>query len=172
MIEKIDDTKFGIVQVVDESQLYTLTGEGWRLIAVIMSGRVEYAQRQVPMPSGDHNYHSHHLVSADTPVAVPSARYLVGFDAAKAAEMRVEELTQARMQVGELERQYKTANNDLMKARGELNFKTEEVEKATKLRNEWYEKTQESQKQHRQMETDIAKLRNAIGEIRFKEILG
>lgn len=164
--------KHDVVKVVDEMQVEPLTRAGWRLEEVLKEQHIETFEESTPIASGSTSggtYVSNY--TGKKGFVVSKVRYLMKQDGNKAlAEMdaKLKEAEQiswnaqhgrqdAEKKAEALDIEAKQLRNTQENLMGRITAQQDQLNKA--------------QGANRKLESDIAKIRSAVGELKMKEIL-
>jgi hypothetical protein len=155
-------------KVVEAQDLEWHTTSGWKLEEVLRETRAEKHMESVPfMQSG--GYVSRE--SQDKVMAVAVTRFLVSrrpddplMQKTQEAQHLNDALRNARLEVESAQNNIKAKDKELALAQKSLETANASVES---YRTQYYAE----QKLKQKMETDIAKVRQAVGELKMKEIL-
>lgn len=160
----------GLWKVVEWPEVEAYSREGWQLARVVPESRVEHASESVPFLIPGQSYPT--MGSGTKSHTVSTARYVLFKDEQSAiAQLHAE----AKKQYVELrDTQQKLAEQELaFKELFKTSLKLTESEKTSKTIAENCEvQAREDRIKIHKMEQDLAKLRNAFGELKVKEILG
>lgn len=174
IISRFTDAPGTIYQVAEADQLTTAAHYGFSLAAVLYEDRL--VTPEAPQDSGYASTYGGPSPKPD-PVAQPAvvlrqARYLMRKDAESALRDERQERAAADAQLKEARRQIREhqesdAQKEQAQKKLQAELRTVGDNQAALLRN-----MEADRAAKRKLETDIAKLRVALGDLRMKEILG
>lgn len=150
-----------------ERQLLPLTSEGWALERVFFVGKPMMAQSTRPvLMSSNNGYNNYHVAGCEEEVMGSEARFLLSrpFDFHTREQQREE-------QVGKLqstERALKQEIADLQKAREREQERIDTLSKTVISHNT---RADEAVQRQRKLEGDLAKVRVAIGDLKYRDIV-
>lgn len=166
----------GVHKVVFLYDLEKETASGWQLVKIIEAPEVTTTtEREELVPAGAvmNNYGS-------TPKDVRHTQRVLVVNHKKALLFKSERafIAEARQRCAELDadirkkwEELREAETKRKEAEQQVAALTTKVAEANKTRDTFDAALSDARKQNRKLETDIAKIRNGIGELRMKEIL-
>ena len=160
----------GRMQVVDGHELGHYTVTGWRVVKVLEESELATCSEQVPLPSGGGNYPV--TLTGTRGFTIQKSRFLIFLDehsalkeAHASREMALAELKETAQRLSEMDKAQKATDAKALKL--EMENKRLETENA-RIAGQ----SADNRRLKEKMETDIGKIRAAVGDLRMKEILG
>jgi len=161
--------RFAEFQEVDGFNLLEETGHGWVIIAVLNTQQIE--SRQVQVPYKDPNGY-HQSAYQDEVFVVAKPKYLLGKTRDQVIEELRTDLKAAKDTKDHHEARARSLDTMVKDLGADICRQNEMAGKAEEDANKLKESMRGMSTSKLKMEGDIAKLRTALGEIKFKEILG
>jgi len=162
----------GPVRVVGPAELGPLTESGWRLLAAYPEDELEtsFDQDVNPVPRKPDDYSYCPTVSTQRGHTVRKMTYLVGLDADRHREDQaaaITDLTERLKEATDATDAAAKARDAVVEDRDRLKRVSERSEERVR---ELLQEVRDEQARRRRIETDMAKVRQAVGDLRWREI--
>lgn len=172
--EKIREVVTGdhmITAIVDDPKdVERRCAEGFRLVEITHTDVVEETSRDVPYED-DSNYSNHKQVLYTSSVVRRPLFVMVQSGDTRVAQM-TETILRLNKKVHELEESNESLQDDAKNLKNDLEYKKTALGSANDRLNRQDQDLETQRKRNRTLESDIGKLRVALGDLRMKEILG
>jgi hypothetical protein len=161
--------KFAAYQEVDGMQLDHMTSNGWIIVALLSTDVVDTQSSNKPYTDSN-GYQTTQYV--DETYVLKQPRYLVG----KTRDKVLEELRESERDAVQHSKNYQ-ADVTVFKEQVEGKEKTiaakeREIDQQHERIQGLQQKANDARSMQQKMEGDLAKVRQAVGDIKFKEIIG
>jgi len=160
--------KFAEYRECDGEKLDWFSTNGWVIVALLSSTEIEIKSVNISHidPSG---YHTQGLEDRPFPFSKP--RYLMG----KARDRVLEELRETNESLLESNKKHsdreKSHQEELQRLEKLVDSGNQRFQGEMEKANQYWDQKTAADKRARKMEEDLAKLRTAIGDLKFKEIV-
>lgn len=164
-----------VYETVDADKLKNMTCRGYLLMAVIYTDEVvaahDYESRPVTDPNNTYSNRTE-TTSKQVSHVIRKPMFLMRLEADSALAQRTEEMETAKSAQAVAENARKEQEALATKLASEVKTLADKNAHAESVRKILDQDKVEERQRNRKLETDIAKIRGAIGELRMKEILG
>jgi uncharacterized membrane protein YqiK len=164
-IQKFDLPTATACEIAEEGRFRELSACGYRLIAIVPVDRI------VPISDSGTNEHGQYF-NKTRQERVTDAKYVMALDAESAIAKTQAALAAATSRALTAEQRATVLEDETKKLRVDLAKAQEEVKRNCGIAEALREGGKAEADRRRKMEADIGKVRNAVGDIRMKEILG
>lgn len=161
--------KHSVVKIVNEHEVEMLTRSGWRLREVLQETSIEPFGETVQMMVPGNSYPS--SFNQTRGFNVVKNRYLMVQDGSKALAELSDKLRETENITNNACAQRDEAHRLVGERDKEIARLKQDVQHITDTNSRNYKQYTEQKTLNQKMETDIAKIRSAIGELKMKEIL-
>lgn len=163
----------GLVAVVDEGQVELYSARGYRLVEIIYSDYMEYAvETTSDNENGYNNSYGNKTHTVQKPMALRKAKFVMVQSGDQSIAEKQEEINGLRDDV----RQNRKASEEAVKKSTDFEKKVAALESDKRRLDEAIrgktEELAEFRKSYRKLEGDLGKVRNAVGDLKMKEIIG
>jgi septation ring formation regulator EzrA len=161
--------KYAEYQEVDQHSLLGMTQDGWVVIALLNSSTIDSRQSNKPYVDGQGYSQSNYVEEA---FVLNQPRYLIG----KTRDKVLEELRESEREAVQNSKNHQ-ADATVFKEQVEgkektIEAKEKEIDQQHERIQGLQEKANDARSMQQKMEGDLAKVRKAVGDIKFKEIVG
>jgi len=163
----------GPVRVAEAHELDALTGSGWKILAVYEEDHLEVAYDQEPNPnpregSTDYNYAS--TLSVNRSHRCRRAQFLLGYETGSHRAEQASRIEQMAKDLKEATSGLEEALKEQKKVEEDRDRLKRVSENSSVRVNELLDEVKHEQARVRRIEGDMAKVRQAVGDLRWREI--